>query len=245
MRNIPVALQLWSVREDLQRDFAATCRTIRAIGFDGVEFAGLAGVDAARARTILDDAGLVAAGMHIPHDRLQSDLDVVVTEARVLGTRHVTCASWPADDFVSAAGCETVGRKLGAIGRALHAAGLRLTHHNHAAEARAIEGRSVFDRLLDAAVPEDLAAEPDVYWLHVGGCPPAEFIRKHGARCPLIHLKDGKELGSGPVDFSAVFSAIDAAAGVEWLIVEQESFDRPPLESVARSFNQLRAWTRS
>jgi sugar phosphate isomerase/epimerase len=244
MKKIPVALQLWSVHEDLRRDFAATCRAVRRIGYRGVELAGFAGLDAAGVRAILDDSGLVAAGMHVPHDRLQSHLDTVIAEARALGTRHVTCASWPARDFFSAASCEAVGKTLDAIGSVLRSAGLRFTYHNHAAEAREVEGHTVFDRLLDATSVENLAAEPDVYWLHVGGCSPEKFIRKHDARVPLIHLKDEKELGSGPVNFPAVLSAIDSAAGVEWLIVEQETFERAPLESVARCFEQLRAWGR-
>ena len=81
--------------------------------------------------------------------------------------------------------------------------------------------------------------------LHAGGKPPAAFIREQGRRIQLVHLKDEKELGTGPVDFPAVFAALDQVQAVEWLVIEVEKYSHTPIESVARSFNQLRAWGRA
>jgi len=120
-----------------------------------------------------------------------------------------------------------------------------LSFHNHAPEAKIVEGRTVFDWMLSAAAPRNLAAEVDVYWLHVGGYSPAKFLRENGARCPLIHLKDEKELGLGPVNFAEVFSVIDAVEATEWLIVEQEAYNHAPLESMRLNFEQLKKWGRA
>ena len=65
------------------------------------------------------------------------------------------------------------------------------------------------------------------------------------ARVPLVHLKDETELGSGPVDFAAIFAAMDEIGAAEWQIVEQEKYNFPPLESARRCFAQLRAWGRA
>ena len=245
MKKIPIALQLWSVRDDMRRDFAATVAAVGKIGYAGVELAGYGNLDVKGAKAALDATNLRVAGMHVGFPALRSDLNTVINDALFLGSHHVTCPSWPAGQFVSAAACERIGEQLADIGRTLRAVGLTFSFHNHAAELKIVEGRSVFDWMLGAAAPRDLKAEPDVYWLHVGGCAPEKFLRAHGARCPLVHLKDEKELGLGPVDFAAVFSAIDDVGAAEWLIVEQEAYSHTPLESVRLCLEQLRTWGRT
>jgi sugar phosphate isomerase/epimerase len=84
-----------------------------------------------------------------------------------------------------------------------------------------------------------------VYWAHFAGYPPARFIRDHGARIPLLHLKDEKELGGGPVDFAKVFAASDSAGAVEWFIIEQEEYSHAPIKSVRLCFEQMKAWGRA
>ena len=127
--------------------------------------------------------------------------------------------------------------------------GLRFSFHNHAVEMALHEGRTVFDWMLGAAQPRNLSAEPDVYWIHVGGQSPGKFLRAHGARCPLVHLKDETELGLGPVDFSAVFAATESIGAAEWYVVEQEKYTRTYSSNTstegacANSFNQGRCST--
>lgn len=245
MKKVPIALQLWSVRDDMRRDFASTVAEVAKIGYAGVELAGYGNLDVKGAKAALDAAKLQVAGMHVGFPTLRSDLNTVINDALLLGSRHVTCPSWPAVQFVSVAACERIGEQLADIGKTLRAVGITFSFHNHAAELKIIDGRSVFDWMLAAAAPRDLKAEPDVYWLHVGGCAPEKFLRDHGARCPLIHLKDEKELGRGPVDFPRVFSALDSVGAAEWLIVEQEAYSHAPLESVRLCYEQLKQWGRT
>lgn len=245
MKKLPIALQLWSVRDDMRRDFSATVAAVGKMGYAGVELAGYGNLDAKGAKAALDAAGLAVAGMHVGNVALRTDLNTVINDALLLGARHVTCPSWPAVQYLSPAACERIGEQLGEIGRTLRSVGIRFSFHNHAAEAKQVGGRSVFDWMLGAAAPRDLAAEPDVYWLHVGGCAPEKFLRDYGARCPLVHLKDEKELGLGPVDFAAVFAAIDSVGAAEWLIVEQEAYNHAPLESVRLCLEQLKSWNRT
>ncbi len=245
MKKIPLALQLWSVRDDFRRDFAATAAAVGKIGYAGVELAGYGNLDVKGVKAALDAAHLTVAGMHVGFPTLRSDLNTVINDALFLGSRHITCPSWPAVQYVSASACERIGEQLADIGRTLRAVGLTFSFHNHAAEAKIVDGRPVFEWLLGAAAPRDLQAEPDVCWLQVGGIAPAKFLRDHGARCPLVHLKDEKELGLGPVDFSAVFAAIDDVGAAEWLIVEQEGYNHAPLESVRLCFEQLKTWGRT
>lgn len=244
MKKIPIALQLWSLRDDVRRDFAATVGEVGRMGYHGVELAGYGNLDANGAKAALDVANLKVAGVHVGIAELQSDLNTVINDALLLGTRHVICPIWPAAHYLSAAACEH-GEQLGEIGKTLRSVGLTFSFHNHAAELKVVEGRSAFEWILGASAPRDLKAEPDVYWLHLGGCAPEKFLRDHGARCPLVHLKDEKELGLGPVDFAKVFSAIDQVGAVEWLIVEQEAYNHVPMESIRLCFEQLKKWGRT
>ncbi|HVU22479.1 MAG TPA: sugar phosphate isomerase/epimerase [Opitutus sp.] len=242
---MPVALQLWSVRDDLKRDFGGTVREIARLGYAGVELAGYGNLDAAGAQAALASARLAVAGMHVGIAALRSDPDRVVAEARLFGTRHVIVPWWPAEEFVSRAAVEKIAEELNEIGARLRASGLQLSYHNHAGEFKLLEDRPVFDWLLGAAEPRNLTGELDVYWAHVAGYAPEKFLRDHGARVKLVHLKDEAEIGGGPVDFAAVFAAIDSIHAAEWLIVEQEKFTRPPLESVRLCLEQLRRWGRA
>lgn len=244
MSSIPVSLQLWSVHDDTRRDFSATVAEVARIGYAGVELAGYGDLDAAGAKAALDAAGLRVSGMHVGLSRLRSDLDGVIEEALLLGTRDVICPHWSEAQFTSAAACEHIGEQLAAIGARLRAFGLRFGFHNHAIECRRFDGRPALDWMLGAAAPRDLFMEPDVYWLTVGGLCPGEFLRAHGARIPLVHLKDETELGSGPVNFAPIFSVIDQLGSIEWLVVEQESYNHAPLTSVRLCHETLKSWGR-
>jgi sugar phosphate isomerase/epimerase len=89
MKTPPIALQLWSVRHDIQRDFAATVREVASLGYDGVELAGYGNLDAAGAKAALASAGLRVAGLHVGAPRLRGDMDAVIGEALLLGARHI------------------------------------------------------------------------------------------------------------------------------------------------------------
>lgn len=245
MPSLPVALQLWSVRDDMNRDFAATVAEVGRIGYAGVELAGYGNLGPAGAKIAVESAGLKVAGMHVGIAALRSDPDKVVGEARLFATRHVIVPWWQPAEFVSAGAVEKIAEELNEIGARLRASGLQLSYHNHAAEFQRLDGRTIFDLLLGASEPRNLTAELDVYWSHSAGCPPEKFLRDHGARVKLVHLKDETELGGGPVDFAPVFAAIDAIGSVEWLIVEQEKYRHAPLVSVRHCFEQLQRWGRA
>jgi sugar phosphate isomerase/epimerase len=245
MKKIPVALQLWSVREDMKRDFAATVAEVAAIGYAGVELAGYGNLDAKGAKAALDAAGLKVAGMHVSYPTLSGDFTSVVSDALLFGTKHVVCSWWPPAHFVSAAACEQIGAQLDKVGAMLRPFGIRFGYHNHDHEFRLFDGRPAFDWILGASEPRNVFAEVDVFWVQHAGYSPPKFIRDQGARIPLIHLKDSRELGTGPVNFEEIFAATDSVGAAEWFIVEQEEYNHVPIKSVRLCHEQLKAWGRA
>lgn len=252
MRKVPVSLQLWSVRDAIADDFAATVKKVAAMGYAGVELAGYGKLDAQGAQAALKAAGLKASGMHVGLEGLQGDLAKVIAEAKGFGAAHVTCPSWDGEKLKTKAGCEAAGLELNRIGAALREAGIRLSFHNHGGEFAQVEGRFALDWMLDAAEPRNLSSQLDLYWVYYAGVDPAAYLRQLGRRVSLVHVKDGMgkagkqaELGTGKVDYQAIFEALDGVGTVDWLVVEQEEYNFDPMVSVEKCFQQLKAWGRA
>jgi sugar phosphate isomerase/epimerase len=242
MTQVPVSLQLYSIRDLTKADFAGAAAQVAAIGYSAVELAGYGNLGPKAAKEALDKAGLKVSGMHVGIKLLREQFDKVVEEAKAVGSRDVICPWWQPEEFTSRQAMETIGAELNAVGARLRAAGLRFSFHNHGGEFKRIEGRPAMEWLLAAAEPRNLLAEVDVYWVKFAGYSPGKFIREQGARARILHLKDEKELGLGPVDFGEVFAAAESVGAVEWYVVEQEDYNHVPIKSVALCFEQLKKW---
>lgn len=248
MAKIPVALQMYTVREDAGRDFVGTLRKVVALGYAGVEFAGTGGMTAPDLKRLLDDLGLQVAGSHVGLDTLEGALDAALEYNLTLGNRFVVCPWLPEDRRRDADDYRRLADVLNDIGRACRELGLQFCYHNHAFELQSFNGQTGLDILFEATDPDLVKAELDTYWVEYGGASAVEYLRRYAGRTPLVHLKDMAddpqrsfaEVGTGTMDFDAIFAASEAA-GVEWYIVEQDTCQRPPLESVEISLKNLRA----
>lgn len=187
----PIALQVYSVREDAAADFAGTMKKIREMGYDGVELAGLYGMTAAQVKSVLDDVGLTAVSAHVPINELLDDLEQTLDTYQAIGFRYIAI---PFLDETMRPGTDGFARVLAAIpdiGRACQSRGMTLLYHNHDFEfVRMDDGQYGLDALY-AAVPADLLqTELDTCWVNVAGENPADYVRKYAGRCPVVHLKD-------------------------------------------------------
>ena len=74
MSRLPVALQLYTVRDVATEDFVGTLGQVADMGYEGVEFAGTYGMAAGELKKLIDDLGLRAAGAHVGKPELTDDL---------------------------------------------------------------------------------------------------------------------------------------------------------------------------
>jgi sugar phosphate isomerase/epimerase len=231
---------LYTVREECARDLEGTVREVGRLGYDGVEFWQLHGHEPAYVRGWLDEAGLVAVGRHASLEALEGQLPQLVEELRVLGTDRIALS------FIEPA--PGAAERIAGVAQAAAASGLRLGFHNHAAELRPLAdgGGTFLDRLRELP-PELLWLELDLGWVwHAGGDPVSELAKTSG-RCPLVHVKDFRSrddredvpIGDGAVGYERVLPAA-LAAGVEWLVVEEDEVEGPPFDAVARSLEAVR-----
>jgi sugar phosphate isomerase/epimerase len=247
MAQPPIALQMYTLRDETTRDFAGTLRNVAEIGYAGVEFAGTGGLGAAELRRLLDDLNLRPAGSHTGLDQLESNLNAALDYNQAMGNHFVVCPYLPQERRGSADAYRALGDVLNRAGAACKQRGLQLCYHNHDFEFQQFDGQYALDILYAATDPDLVKAELDTYWIKKGGADPAAYIRQYFGRCPLIHLKDiapdakgsFAEVGEGTQDWPAIFAASEAG-GARWYIVEQDVCPRPPLESVAISLGNLR-----
>jgi sugar phosphate isomerase/epimerase len=241
----PIALQLYTLRDQLAQDFAGTVRKVADLGYAGVETAGQYGQSPAQARRLFDDLGLQVASAHLPLP-LGPARDQVIETAQTLGCSRLVCAWLPPERFTSPASLRAVCAELTEASAAVRAHGLTLGYHNHWFEFdHLVDGRPAHDWMAEWLAPE-IFFELDVYWVKTAGLDPAAVVRGLGERVPLVHLKDGPAqieppmtaLGEGVLDLPAV---VGAAGAAEWLIVELDRCATDMLAAVAKSFAYLAA----
>ena len=239
-----VALQLYTIREECERDLEGTLQRIGAQGYDGVELFQLHGEEPGTVRGWLDDAGLVAAGRHAGLAALEDELPALAAELAVLGTDRIAI-SWVDPEWLDEP--FALVRRIGAAAQAAQDMGLRLGFHNHWSELRPLAGGATFLDLLRELPAELLWLELDLGWVwHAGADPVAELERTDG-RCPLVHVKDyasreGRDdvpVGDGIVGYERVLPAA-LEAGAEWLIVEEDEVGDDPFTAVERSLQAVR-----
>jgi sugar phosphate isomerase/epimerase len=245
----PIALQLYTVRDDLARDFDGTLARVAEIGYAGVEFAGFNGLPASKISKMLRHYNLTAAGAHIPYEDLETDLEAVVEYNLEIDNKYLIVPAISEDRRKDRKKWRSFAHQLNEIGRDIEDYGLKIGYHNHAFEFEDYGGQTGWEILLEELDANVVVAEIDTYWIQYGGADPVEWIKQFAGRCPLIHLKDMAddadrsctEIGAGTLNLDAIFEAAEAG-GIEWYIVEQDTCAaHPPLESARISFENLKA----
>lgn len=248
MNRMKIGLQLYTVRDETAKDFAATVRAVAKIGYRHVELAGYGSLKtAAEVRKAMDDAGVSACGSHIGLDQLETQLDKVMDDNDVVGNKHLI-VPWVGEALRSEAGYRSVGTKLEALAPRAAARGFTLSYHNHSFEFAVFGGKTGLDLIFEGTDPAKVRSELDVYWVRHGQQDPVAYIRKLGKRLSHLHLKDMSKsepnkfaaVGTGMLDIKGILAA-GAEAGVEWGVVEQDNcYETPTLKLAEVCFQQLR-----
>jgi sugar phosphate isomerase/epimerase len=249
MPSLPLAVQLYTLRNLTAQDFAGTIKQVAALGYRGVELAGYGNLTSpAEIRKVLEDNHLKIAGSHIGLEAMEKDLNKVMDENDLLGNKNLVVPSLAPERRADAAGWKRSAQQLNDIGQKVQPRGFNLAYHNHAFEFELFDGQSGMDILYANAEAKNLKAELDVFWVRYGGQDPAAFITRHAGRVLLVHLKDmeaGPErrfapVGTGTLDIRGIVAASEQA-GAQWLIVEQDNtYQTPPLEALRTSMENLK-----
>lgn len=250
--EIPVALQLYSVRGDLEADFLGTLCKVSELGYDGVEFAGLYGYEPSQIKHWCDSLGLVPVSAHVPLAEMLADLDKVIADYKAVGCEYIVVPYVTEERRPGGELFLQMVEEIRAIGQKVKDAGLVLLYHNHDFEFEKLEnGQCGLDYLYENVPADILQTELDQCWLKYAGYDPVEYLQKYSGRSPVVHLKDfyveGEQdedpyaligldegekkantafefrpLGYGLQDIPSIIAASEAA-GSKWLVVEQDN----------------------
>ena len=193
-KKLPVGVQLYSVRTDLEKDFYGTLKAIREMGYAGVEFYGeYYGNSVVQVKTWCTELGLIPFSNHVPFQQMIDDVDKVIADNTVLGVQYIV---FPYMDEASRPGIDpeqfkaTVA-KIGEIGAKVKAAGFQLLYHNHDFEfVKLADGTVGYDYIFASNARAALQNELDVCWADYAGFKPAEVLKKYAGSIPVVHLKD-------------------------------------------------------
>lgn len=248
MNNI--GLQMYTLREETAKDFIGTLKAVAAMGYNGVEFAGYGGLDASQLSDVLKELNLKVVGSHVSYHRLLEALDDEIAYNLAIGSRYIICPHLVIENRQDLAAWQEVYKNFESIGRRCAEKGIELCYHNHEFElTQQLEGIPALDKLFQSVSESALKVELDTCWVYDAGYDPIEYIQKYTGRIPLVHLKDlqksehGRgltvELGQGVIDLRAVVAA-SVKAGAEWIIVEQDICQKPPLVSAENSLQWIK-----
>lgn len=253
---LPIGLQLYSVRNEMEKDFAGTLKRVAEMGYDGVEFAGLFGHSASEIKALLEKNGLAAVSAHVPLAEMLEDMDKVIATYKEIGCKYIAI---PYVEEKYRPGRPDYGETLATIaqlGKKCRENGIVLMYHNHDFEFVKVDGKYGLDIMYETVPAEYLQTELDTCWVNVGGEDPAKYIEKYSGRTPVVHLKDfvmkgkekpkklyaligidddGEQASEEDFSFKPVGSGVQdmpeiikasEKSGAEWLIVEQDNPDK-------------------
>ncbi|QOV88563.1 sugar phosphate isomerase/epimerase family protein [Humisphaera borealis] len=245
-KKIPIALELYSLRNELKTDFNGVIQQVGKMGYEGIEFAGYYAWDKKpkELRKLLDDSGLKCCGTHTPLITLQGDaLKSTVDLHKELGNSFLICPSLSAKD---AEGWANLGKRFTEIAAKLKEHGMFVGYHAHGGDFKKFGDKTSWEIFYDNA-GKDVIHQIDTGNTLGGGGDPLAMIKKYPGQTKSTHIKEfggGPEaaIGEGKIDWKPLLEAYQTVGGTEWYIIEHET-SKTPITTVKKCLDNLRKMT--
>ena len=246
MSRIPIALQLYSLREDCANDLAGTLKKVAAMGYVGVEFAGWHNHTASDLKQMLADNGLRLAGAHIRLNNFEPDTwEANADFNQALGNQYLIVPRIQEELRQTLDDWRRLADLFSELAEKAAQRNLKLGFHNHKEEFELMEGQRPWDVFFDAT-SRDVIMQLDTGHALRGGGLAVDTLRRYPGRAVSVHLKEYSPtnlkalIGEGNVPWPEVFELCETIGGTQWYIVELDARPYSPLESVQRSIETLR-----
>jgi sugar phosphate isomerase/epimerase len=252
-KNIPVGLELYSVRDELQKDLMGTVRAVAKMGYQVVEFYSpyyeWKPEYAKEVRKMLDDAGVKCLSTHNSAKALSAEgIQKAIELNQIIGAKTIVMAS--AGKVAGLDGWKKVADTLSAADEKLKPVKMRCGFHNHQLEFTPIEGKRPMD-VLAANTPKSVVLQLDVGTCREAKSDPVAWIKQNPGRIQSMHVKDWKEgegyrvlTGEGDSPWKDIFKAAESKGGIEYYLIEQEGSRMPSMETAKvclENWKKLRA----
>lgn len=251
-KTIPIGLQLFAVRGEVERDLPATLKSVADCGYVGAEpwdYTGQSldwqGHSAADIRKMYDDNGLTCCGIHLTVGALLGDnLARTIEFNRILGNRFMIVAM-DQKRMSSRAGILELAGILNDVTEKLHGTGMFVGYHAHGFDFATVDGEIAWD-VLFANTRQEVIMQMDIGNCASGGGDPIGTLRKFPNRARSVHLKDfdgpspDSVIGEGKADWAEVFRLCEETQNTEWYVVEEGSEGGTGFDIPRRSREALR-----
>ena len=253
-------LQAFTVRDFFKNkeQTRETYRKIAAIGYDSVQTWAPPFMTNRELKEVLDDCGLVNCSTGAGFDELKSGGEAIskaVQTARLFNVKYISVGTLPEACRYTVDGIKRYACELNGIAAELKKEGCALIYHHHALEFYSFGGGlNGMDILVSETDPEGVHFVLDTHWLASSGVDPVHWIKKVKGRMSIIHFKDYgitegavkiedvhksfAEVGEGNINWPPIVQAC-RDAGVEYVIVEQDTCKGCPFDSIKISYDNL------
>ncbi|HET8860143.1 sugar phosphate isomerase/epimerase [Marivirga sp.] len=259
-------LQLYTLREALEKDFKGTIEKVAKIGFKYLEFFNYSngkyfGNSITEVKSILDESGLQAVSSHVltgwamPKSigTMTNDWERTVADAAELGQSHLACAYLFDSERKSLDHYRKLSELLNSCGETAKEYGIQMTYHNHDFEFQTLEGEIPYEILLSQSDINLVKFELDLYWTARAGVDPIQYFKNHQGRFPLWHVKDmgaGKEqffsaVGEGVIDWQNIFDHASQAGLKQFFVEQDDTKSGKPFEEISKSYEYLKGIKKS
>ena len=215
-------IQLYSIRDDMQKDMKGSLQKIAALGYKMVEFAGFFDHSAQEVAAMLNENGLTVSGTHTVLNAITQDFDGTVAYHKAIGNRNIII---PGHDLSTKEKIDEFISLVNEYQPKLEAEGITLGFHNHSGEFKPnADGSVSYDEIVSRT---KLALEIDTFWAYAAGKDPIALMEALKSRVHFIHIKDGLQngegfpLGMGTAPVKAVYEKA-VALGIP-MVVESET----------------------
>lgn len=258
-----IGIQLYSLRDQIQRDVRSVIEKVAYAGYKEVETYGYSGeshfwgVKASEFNEILNNNGLKSPSGHYDFnqilskttsvDEMQAMLDQYIDTALKIGQKYLIIPSLERSIRSTPDDYKYLSEKMNRIGEELIKSKLQLGYHNHNFEFEGGSGQTGYQILLAETEEQNVKMELDLYWVVRSGVDPIQLIKENPGRFVLWHVKDmdhsnpalNTEIGKGSIDYKEIFR-MARRSGLEYIFMEQENFMIDPYDSIAESFDYIK-----
>ena len=191
-KKIPVGLEMYSVRGEMDKNIFAPVKAVAKMGYEVVEFYGPYmswTIDQAKEmRKLMDDLKIKCSSTHNGSDSFtDSKISKAIELNNILGSKFIVMAS--AGRVVGADGWKKVAETLSTSAEKVKGAGLKVGFHNHQTEWKAVDGQRPMD-ILAKGTPAHVMLQLDIGTTVEAGVDPVAWIKSNPGRFNSIHCKD-------------------------------------------------------
>jgi len=243
--EIPVALQLYSVRHDCEKDFPGTIAKVAEMGYQGVEFAGFHDYSAEEVRKMLDDNGLKCAGAHVDLSLMLDDaLEQTIEFHKIIGNKYLIVPWLNEERRNSKEAWLETAKLFNELAEKVKPHGMMIGYHNHTFEFELIDEEMPWD-IFAQNTTDDVILQLDTGNMAGADAEAVPYLKRYPGRSVTIHLKEHSVtkpdalIGQGDIPFKKIFEVCTKTGGTEWYIIEEEKEGLPPIEAVKISYDNL------